>query len=120
MAMDHQKPITIGHEGAGCIEEIHPTAENKGFKVGDAIGFTYIVNLCNNCEGCDVHSNHCLVKKSRVHGFDEPGLFAEYAAVDAHSCILLPENLPPETSAPMFCGGITGMWLLARGYGVWS
>jgi D-arabinose 1-dehydrogenase-like Zn-dependent alcohol dehydrogenase len=108
MAMDHQKPITIGHEGAGYIEQIDPAAEGKGFKVGDAIGFTYIVDFCNNCEGCAVHNNHCLVKKSRVHGFDEPGLFAEFAVVDSHSCILLPENIPPETSAPMFCGGITG------------
>jgi len=108
MAMPHEKPITIGHEGAGYIEEIHPTAQNKGFEVGDGIGFTYIVNYCDDCEGCAVHNNHCLVKKSRVHGFDEPGLFAEYAAVDATSCIKLPKQLPPETSAPLFCGGITG------------
>ena len=129
MALPHQKPVTIGHEGAGYIEKIHPTAENKGFKVGDAIGFTYIVNYCNECEGCAVHNNHCLVKQSRVHGFDEPGLFAEYAVVDLPSCILLPENLPAETSSPMFCGGITafhcvdscelepGQWLAIVGCG---
>ncbi|KAJ4366151.1 hypothetical protein N0V83_007786 [Neocucurbitaria cava] len=129
MGMPHEKPITIGHEGAGYIDEIHPTAENKGFKVGDAIGFTYIVNYCNDCEGCAVHNNHCLEKKSRVHGFDEPGLFAEYATVDATSCIVLPEQLPPETSSPLFCGGITafycvdscelqpGQWLVVIGCG---
>lgn len=129
MAMPHEKPVTIGHEGAGYIEKIHPTAENKGFKVGDAIGFTYIINYCNDCEGCAVHNNHCLVKKSRVHGFDEPGLFAEYAAVDATSCIILPKELPVETSSPMFCGGITafhcvdscelqpGQWLVVIGCG---
>ncbi|OAG10696.1 GroES-like protein [Paraphaeosphaeria sporulosa] len=129
MAMPHEKPITIGHEGAGYIEEIHSTAENKGFKVGDGIGFTYIVNYCDDCEGCAVHNNHCLTKKSRVHGFDEPGLFAEYAAVDATSCIILPQELSPETSSPIFCGGITafhcvdscelkpGQWLAIIGCG---
>lgn len=108
MAMPHEKPVTIGHEGAGYIEDIHATAENKGFQRGDGIGFTYIVNYCDECEGCAVHNNHCLTKQSRVHGFDEPGLFAEYAVVDATSCVKLPEQLPPETSAPLFCGGITG------------
>lgn len=109
MAMPHKEPITIGHEGAGYIEEIHPSAENKGFKVGDGIGFTYIVNYCDDCEGCAIHNNHCLNRESRVQGFNEPGLFAEYAVVDATSCIILPEQLPPETSSPIFCGGIAGM-----------
>lgn len=129
MAMPHKEPVTIGHEGAGYISKIHPTAENKGFNVGDAIGFTYIVNYCNECEGCAIHNNHCLVKKSRVNGFDEPGLFAEYATVDATSCIILPKELPAETSSPMFCGGITafhcvdscelqpGQWLVVIGCG---
>ncbi|KAF2251952.1 alcohol dehydrogenase [Trematosphaeria pertusa] len=129
MALPHEQPVTIGHEGAGYIAEIHPSAENRGFKVGDAIGFTYIVNYCNECEGCAVHNNHCLTRESRVQGFNEPGLFAEYATVDANSCIILPENLPPDTSAPMFCGGITafhcvdsceltpGQWLVIIGCG---
>jgi len=108
MAMPHTEPVTIGHEGAGYIAEIHPSAKNRGFNVGDAVGFTYIVNYCDECEGCAVHNNHCLTRESRVHGFNEPGLFAEYANVDVSSCIVLPENLPAETSAPMFCGGITG------------
>lgn len=109
MALPHEKPITIGHEGAGYIEEINPTAEGKGFKVGDGIGFTYLVNYCDDCEGCAIHNNHCLKKTSRVQGFNEPGLFAEYATVDAASCIILPEQLSPETSSPIFCGGITGI-----------
>jgi D-arabinose 1-dehydrogenase-like Zn-dependent alcohol dehydrogenase len=110
MAMPHTEPVTIGHEGAGYIAEIHPSAESRGFKVGDAVGFTYIVNYCDECEGCAVHNNHCLTRESRVQGFNEPGLFAEYATVDASSCILLPKELPAETSAPMFCGGITGAY----------
>ncbi|KAL1611839.1 hypothetical protein SLS60_000060 [Paraconiothyrium brasiliense] len=52
MAMPHKEPITIGHEGAGYIEEIHPEAENKGFKVGDGIGFTYISGQWLAVIGC--------------------------------------------------------------------
>ena len=35
-------------------------------------------------------------------------MFAEYAAIDYHNAIILPENLDIETSAPYFCVGVTG------------
>ncbi|KAF2189029.1 NAD(P)-binding protein [Zopfia rhizophila CBS 207.26] len=69
MTMEHKEPITIGHEVAGYIHKIHPTAENKGFQVGDAIDFTYTVDFYNECEGCAVHSNYCLVNNSWVLAF---------------------------------------------------
>jgi len=129
MAMPHSAPITIGHEGAGYVHKVHPSAENKGFRVGDAIGFTYIIDCCFECEGCKVHNNHCLVKESHTQGFTAPGLFAEYALVDYHSAILLPDSLPVKTASPMFCAGITafhcvdscklqpGQWLVIIGCG---
>ena len=30
--------LTMGHEGVGVIEKMHPSCEDKGFKVGDKIG----------------------------------------------------------------------------------
>ena len=36
---ERTQAITLGHEGAGYIEKLHPTAEGKGFKKGDPIGF---------------------------------------------------------------------------------
>ncbi|OCL02303.1 GroES-like protein [Glonium stellatum] len=107
MAMDHKGLIIIGYEGAGYVHNIHPSAEGKGFKVGDAIGFTYIIDCCFECEGCKIHNNHCLVQESHTQGFTAPGLFAEYALVDWHSAILLPGMLPVRTASPMFCAGIT-------------
>ena len=44
-----------------------------------------------------------------IQGFGTDGMFAEYAAIDRHNAIHLPDNLETETSAPYFCAGITGV-----------
>lgn len=101
------KPVTLGHEGAGYIERLHPSAEGKGFKPGDAVGFLYIIGCCFECEGCQVHNNHCLRKESKTQGFTFDGFFAEYGLVDYHSAIVLPPALDVRTAAPIFCAGVT-------------
>ena len=102
------EPVTLGHEGVGYIESIHPSAEGKGFKVGDAIGFLYIVGCCYECEGCMIHNLHCTSGKQLLQGFMTDGFFAEYAVVDWQNAIVLPKNLAVERCAPLFCAGITG------------
>lgn len=101
--------VTLGHEGAGFVQNLHPTAEGKGFEVGDAIGFLYIIDCCFECEGCLVHNNHCLRQKSHVQGFTVDGFFAEYAVVDWHSAIILPSSIDVKTASPLFCAGVTGL-----------
>ncbi|KAF2965193.1 hypothetical protein GQX73_g8394 [Xylaria multiplex] len=59
LARDHGNTVTMGHEGAGVIEKIHPSAEGKGFKIGDAIGFGYFINVCYECDGCQIHNQRC-------------------------------------------------------------
>lgn len=44
-----------------------------------------------------------------LHGFGTDGFFAEYAAVDMHNAIKLPEDMEIKTAAPFFCAGVTGM-----------
>jgi len=105
---DRQDPITLGHEGVGIIAKIHPTAEGKGFKVGDAIGFGYIIGCCFECEGCMVHNLHCQNGQPKVQGFWAPGFFAEYAVVDWRSAVILPRHWDLKTSSVFFCAGITG------------
>ncbi|OAA57405.1 alcohol dehydrogenase [Niveomyces insectorum RCEF 264] len=101
------EPITLGHEGAGYIEAVHPSAEGKGFKVGDAVGFLYVQGGCYECKGCLVHNNHCMRRQSQVNGFTIPGFFAEYNVVDWQNCIILPPAIDVRTASPMFCAGIT-------------
>ncbi len=43
-----------------------------------------------------------------MQGFGVNGFFAEYAIVDYHNAIILPDQLKTETAAPIFCAGITG------------
>lgn len=58
MAIDAGQTATLGHEGAGYIEKMHPSVENKGFKKGDKVGFLYIIGCCFQCEGCQIHNLH--------------------------------------------------------------
>jgi len=121
--------VTLGHEGVGHIETIDPAAENKGFKVGDAIGFNYFIGCCFECDACMVHNLWCETGKSRLQGFVVDGFFAEYAVVDWQNAVKLPENLDMSRTAPLFCAGITafhsvdscelkpGQWLAVIGCG---
>ncbi|RDW77737.1 hypothetical protein BP6252_05790 [Coleophoma cylindrospora] len=104
---DRTEPVTIGHEGVGTITKLHPSAEGKGFKEGDVVGFLYIVGCCFECTGCLVHNLHCETGKQLLQGFSTDGFFAEYAVVDYHNAIILPENFDVKTAAVVFCAGIT-------------
>ncbi|KAI8626844.1 alcohol dehydrogenase [Xylariaceae sp. FL1651] len=124
------KTVTMGHEGAGIIEEIHPSADEKGFKVGDAIGFNYFINVCYECENCMVHNQWCEnTDGAKVQGFHADGYFSEYVVVDYHNAVILPKELDIKRAAPLFCAGITafhavdscelqpGQWLAVVGCG---
>lgn len=42
-----------------------------------------------------------------MQGFALDGFFAEYAVVDYHNAIVLPEKMDPVSAAPLFCAGVT-------------
>lgn len=42
MAIEAGQTATLGHEGAGYIEKMHPSVENKGYQKGDKVGFLYV------------------------------------------------------------------------------
>ncbi|KAI1828332.1 hypothetical protein F4861DRAFT_178241 [Xylaria intraflava] len=101
------KAVTMGHEGAGVIEKIHATAEGKGFKVGDAIGFNYFVNICYECDGCQVHNQRCENSDMPMcHGFHTDGFFQEFVLVNYHNAVALPPELDVRRASPLFCAGI--------------
>ena len=108
---DRTEPVTLGHEGVGKIQQIHPSAEGKGFKVGDEIGFLYIIGCCFECEACQTHNFLCETGKQLLQGFTTAGFFAEYAGVDWQNAIVLPKTLDAKTASPLFCAGITGMYI---------
>jgi NADPH:quinone reductase-like Zn-dependent oxidoreductase len=86
-------PITLGHEGVGVITKVHPTAEGKGFSVGDHVGCGYIIGCCFECEGCLTHNLLCSSGKQKLQGFTADGFFAEYVVEDWQNLAKLPESM---------------------------
>jgi D-arabinose 1-dehydrogenase-like Zn-dependent alcohol dehydrogenase len=106
--------FTIGHEAAGIISKIHPSAEGNGFKVGDKVGFMGNADNCFECDGCRLHASYCTNPKngrSKINGLECDGFFAEYAVIDWRNAIRVPDILPIERASPLFCAGITGKLL---------
>lgn len=102
-------PVTMGHEGVGIIDKIHPSAEGKGFKVGDRVGCNYCVDACYTCEGCLTHNIFCETGKAKLQGVSTDGWFAPYAVADWQNVAAIPEHMDLKRCSPIFCAGITGM-----------
>ncbi|KAH8906175.1 alcohol dehydrogenase [Coniochaeta sp. PMI_546] len=102
------KPVTLSHEGVGHIVAQHPSTQNKGFDIGDAVGFLYILGACFECPGCMIHNLHCETGRQLLQGFTTDGFFAEYALVDIHNAAKLDESVwDMDRASPVFCAGIT-------------
>jgi D-arabinose 1-dehydrogenase-like Zn-dependent alcohol dehydrogenase len=99
--------VTLGHEGVGHIESIGADVPDKGFQVGDAIGFNYFIGCCFECDGCMIHNLRCETGNQKLQGFAVDGFFQEFAVVDWQNAVKLPENLDMSRTAPLFCAGIT-------------
>ncbi|KAF7563277.1 hypothetical protein G7046_g858 [Stylonectria norvegica] len=105
---DNKETVTLGHEGLGHIVSIDPSAKDKGFEIGDAVGFLYILGCCFECDGCMIHNLFCETGKPRLQGFSTDGFFAEYALVDIHNAVKLNEKLwNMDSGCAIFCAGIT-------------
>ncbi|PPJ54846.1 hypothetical protein CBER1_07853 [Cercospora berteroae] len=116
------QPLTIGHEGVGIISKIHPSAENKGFKLGDKVGMLTIIDSCFACEGCVVHATFCTAAKNggpKIQGLQADGVFADFAVTDWQNCIHLPENLPIERASPLFCAAFHAVNKCDLQHGQW-
>lgn len=53
------------------------------------------------------HNLWCENSQPKMQGFALDGFFAEYAVVDYHNAMILPEKLDPVAAAPLFCAGVT-------------
>ncbi len=91
------KPVTLGHEFSGIVEEAG--AEVEGFRIGSRV--TGDPNIA--CGGC----THCLGGRPNLcHGLSAIGVhrdggFAEYVLVPQGQAVLLPPDLNPLHGA--FC-----------------
>lgn len=86
-------PLIMGHESAGQVVQ----ATGGTFATGEpaAVGFRVTFNplvVCGACDYCSSgHSNLC--RRRQLVGAHRPGAFAQYVAVPARQCYLLPDYL---------------------------
>ena len=86
-------PLIMGHESAGTVVQATggTFATGEVSTVGARVTFNPLV-VCGACDRCSSgHSNLC--GRRQLVGAHRPGAFAQYVAVPARQCYLLPESL---------------------------
>lgn len=87
-----------GHELSGTVAAMGKGVES--LKVGERVAVEPLVG-CGNCKWCDTgHYNLC---NYNLIGFQYLGGFAEYCAVPADKCFVLPEHVSFEEGATLDC-----------------
>ncbi|PYH85639.1 hypothetical protein BO82DRAFT_380736 [Aspergillus uvarum CBS 121591] len=80
----------VGHEGVGRVVKLGPNAPRD--MLGMRVGIKWLWSSCKDCPTCKVQYTNCPNQRNsgRVY-FVSP----------------IPENLEPETVAPLLCAGLT-------------
>lgn len=97
-------PFVPGHEVVGRVEELGEFVSN--LRKGDRVGLGWYSRSCQSCPQCVGGSqNLCLTPEQTIIG--RQGGFATHVQCQAAWALKLPDGLAPESSGPLFCGGIT-------------
>ncbi len=101
-------PICPGHEIVGVVT--HLGKDVQDFKIGDRVGFGTHREFCESCEFCNLgHDQLCRGKTEQVTTYGDKywGGWATSIQHPAQAFFKLPNGLPDEKIAPLFCAGIT-------------
>lgn len=106
-------PMVPGHEIVGIVTEIGAAVEK--FKVGDRIGIGVFIDSCRTCAPCKAGlQQYCEAGMTGTYnGYERDGktvAFGGYSdrfVIDQDYAVTVPDNLPLEGIAPLFCAGIT-------------
>lgn len=118
-------PMLLGHEGAGIIEAVGPDCDD--LRVGQKVTMTFMPR-CGQCEQClapgwalcaqGTRANalgEMLGGGRRIHMDGAPidhhggvSAFAEFAVVDRHSLVVIPNEVPSDIAALLGCAILTG------------
>lgn len=96
-------PITIGHEGAGVIEEVGSGVNN--FDLGDRVCIHYVFT-CGKCDYCTSGRGNLCVNVKWT-GFDRDGTFSEYIRLPAKNVLNIPKSISFDEGAIIGCAVVT-------------
>jgi uncharacterized zinc-type alcohol dehydrogenase-like protein len=97
-------PLVPGHEIVGTVAALGSHAQ--GFTVGQRVGVGWFADSCLTCEWCKSGNHHlCASVAGTIVG--RHGGFADRVRANPAWVIPWPEQLSPQTAAPLMCGGIT-------------
>ena len=102
-----------GHEIVGIVTEVGAAVDK--FKVGDRIGIGVFIDSCRTCAPCKAGlQQYCEAGMTGTYnGYERDGktvAFGGYSdrfVIDQDYAVTVPDNLPLEGVAPLFCAGIT-------------
>ena len=97
-------PRILGHEPVGEIVAVAPDVTTRN--VGDRVGTAWIQSTCGRCEWCQ-RGRRMFCPYMKGTGIEAQGGHAEYMSMNADATYLIPDNVPYEQAAPIFCAGYT-------------
>lgn len=99
-----KRPIILGHEAVGKVVE--KGAQVTHLSVGDRVGVPWIHWSCGKCEIC-LEGNENLCPNQLVTGGTVHGGHAEFIKARASHALKVPDSIPSDQAAPLFCAGLT-------------
>lgn len=130
-------PFAPGHEIVGIVTALGPNASGPGIqadgskiplkqsnnpalaplnedlpirklKIGDRVGVGWWKRSCHHCEMCRKgRDNLCPGGVPQIAFDGNNGGFSEYLRIDSRWAIPIPDNIPSDKAAPLFCAGVT-------------
>lgn len=105
-------PLVPGHEIAGIVSAVG--SEVTKFAVGDRAGVGNMVDSCRECPNCRAGlEQYCSGRRVMTYnsigrdGQPTHGGYSEKIVVDEAFAVRIPERIPLQNAAPLFCAGIT-------------
>jgi threonine 3-dehydrogenase len=90
-------PVTLGHEFCGHVDKLGPGVDGKKLALGDYVS-AEMHEVCRECPACRAGAFHACMR-TKIHGINLDGAFAEFVVVSAGNVVKLPADLPVPVGA---------------------
>ncbi len=102
-------PLIMGHEFVGVVDAVGPAPVTLGSSEAAQLGQRVVVNPLISCGTCDLcmANRPNLCRKRQIIGIHRPGGLADFVAVPAAQCYLVPpqlDDLHASLVEPLACG----------------